>query len=107
MVKLSPESLPHESLILTEGVLMKKIYTYHEDPGHGWLEVPREMLTRLNIADKISEYSYQRGKSVFLEEDGDMGHFFTAYKERYGCDPAYISKYLDVTPIRDYASYQK
>ena len=40
-------------------------YTYHSDPGHGWL----------GIGDKISSYSYINGGKAYLEEDCDMGLF--------------------------------
>lgn len=51
--------------------------TLHEDPGHSWLEVPREELVRLGLAEKITTCSYQThdGLIVFLEEDKDL----TAY----------------------------
>ena len=48
------------------------IYT---DPGHGWLDVPRSLLHELGIAERVSSYSYQRGDSVFLEEDCDYSLF--------------------------------
>ena len=46
---------------------MKK-YFFHNDPGHGWLEVGRDEIKGL----AISGYSYQRGDRVYLEEDGDL-----------------------------------
>ena len=55
---------------------------YFTDPGHGWVKVSRKLLTKLEIADKISRYSYSRGDSVFLEEDCDLGHLFTALEQR-------------------------
>ena len=39
------------------------------DPGHGWLQVPINLLEKLNITDKISEYSYKRCSYAYLEED--------------------------------------
>ena len=63
-----------------------KIYKFHSDPGHGWLEVPREEVDRLGLAEKISRYSYQSidGKRVFLEEDCDMGVLFLALADETG-----------------------
>ena len=55
-------------------------YTFHSDPGHGWLEVPKSELVRLGVADKISTYSYQNGGMVYLEEDCDAGVFIEAKK---------------------------
>ena len=54
---------------------MKKEFYFYTDPGHGWLEVPRGLLAELGISDKVSDYSYQRGESVFLEEDCDYSLF--------------------------------
>ena len=60
---------------------MKK-YKFWNDPGHGWLEVTRKELEELNIANKISSYSYlsKDGKIVYLEEDCDAGVFIKAAK---------------------------
>ena len=55
-------------------------FYFYTDPGHGWLEVPRALLQELGIAEKISAYSYQRGETVFLEEDCDYFHFYQAMK---------------------------
>jgi hypothetical protein len=52
---------------------MKK-YTYIQDSGHGWLEVPREEITP-ELAEKISSCSYMNGQNVYLEEDCDMAEF--------------------------------
>jgi len=61
-------------------VPLKPEFYFYTDPGHGWLEVPRALLHDLGIAEKISEYSYQRGDSVFLEEDCDYFLFYQAMK---------------------------
>jgi hypothetical protein len=53
-------------------------FTFFSDPGHGWLEVPRELLHDLGIADEISQFSYQRMEKVFLEEDCDLATFTRA-----------------------------
>jgi len=57
--------------------LPKKII-YHIDPGHGWLAVKRSLIEALGIAQDISSFSYQRGDTVYLEEDSDAGCFFEA-----------------------------
>ena len=61
---------------------MNKTLTFHADPAHGWLEVTREDLDALNIAHKISRYSYASGTKVFLEEDCDAAHFIRAAGEK-------------------------
>lgn len=52
-------------------------YTFYEDPGHGWLEVPKAHIKALGIAGDISSCSYESddGKMVYLEEDCDMSIF--------------------------------
>lgn len=52
---------------------MRKTLTYHSDPGHGWLEVPRDDLTALGIKHEISACSYQDEANAYLEEDVDAG----------------------------------
>ena len=62
-------------------------YTFHTDPGHGWLEVPKAELERLGILDKISHYSYRSRLSslkaiiCYLEEDCDAATFHRAKEE--------------------------
>ena len=51
---------------------------FHSDSGHGWLAVKRGEIEKLGIADKISTFSYQKGKTVYLEEDTDLSTFKTA-----------------------------
>lgn len=52
--------------------LIKKLTLVHyTDPGHGWLKVNKSILKALNIADKISTYSYMRNKDAYLEQDSD------------------------------------
>ena len=53
-------------------------FTYYQDPGHGWLQVPRSLLHDLGIAEDISECSRQRLDDVFLEEDSDLLRFTRA-----------------------------
>lgn len=53
-------------------------YTYYCDSGHGWLAVKRVELERLGLLDKVSSYSYHKGRSVYLEEDCDLSMFLNA-----------------------------
>ena len=57
---------------------VKSKYQFYTDPGHGWLRVPYSELERLDIADKITRYSYTKGDNVFLEEDCDLSTFMKA-----------------------------
>lgn len=59
----------------TKRIKKRVLLHYFSDPGHGWLRVPRAMLTRLGIEEKITPFSYQRGQWVYLEEDCDMSRF--------------------------------
>ena len=78
-------------------------YLFHEDPGHGWLEVPIQTIKDLNLTDKITPYSYMDQHSVYLEEDCDLTTFMNTLKERgIKCNPDqdFITVYKEHTPIR-------
>jgi len=81
------------------------MYIFHTDPGHGWLAVKRTELVKLNILVKVSPYSYQRGGTVYLEEDCDASLFFKA-KEAIGETVDYRISSLENTPIRHYERFQ-
>lgn len=81
-----------------------KVYIFHQDPGHGWLAVKRKELIDLGLADCISSYSYQKGKTVYLEEDRDAPLFIDILKKK-GIEFHYRASHLEKTPIRSYASY--
>ena len=54
-----------------------------EDPAHGWLLAPRELVEELGIADQVSRYSYlSRHNIVALEEDRDAGLLLRAIEAR-------------------------
>lgn len=78
--------------------------TFHSDPGHGWLAVPKKLLRDYGVAGKISRCSYQRGDTAFLEEDGDAPVFIEA-AQAAGVKIKFVEKYEDPTPIRNYPSY--
>ena len=55
---------------------MKAIKTvFYSDPSHGWLRVPKQILSELGIEKEISSFSYMKGKYVYLEEDADLTLF--------------------------------
>jgi len=83
----------------------KTTYHYYTDPGHGWLAVKRSELDRLGIANKISPYSYQRGDTVYLEEDMDMTTFLLI-KKQMGEFVNMSEIYQENTPIRHYEQYR-
>ena len=55
----------------------EKVYPFHEDAGHGWLEVPMQYLKDLNILKDITGFSYRSidGRTAYLEEDLDASTF--------------------------------
>lgn len=84
---------------------MKPI-VYYTDPGHGWFAVKRAELAVLGILGQVSHYSYQRGRTVYLEEDCDATLYFTAHKAA-GTVPPYIEKHTDKRhPIRSYSTFR-
>lgn len=87
---------------------MKKLkLTQFSDGGHSWLAVKRKLLIKLNILEKISGYSYQKGETVYLDEDCDLAIFLKAYfKGEILCEwwnQFDIKKsYQNNSPIRSY-----
>jgi hypothetical protein len=80
-------------------------FNYYNDPGHGWVKVPRQKLIDLGILDKISSCSYQRGNQVYLEEDCDASHFVEAMKA-IGKTVEYRTFYCNKqSKIRNYWSF--
>jgi hypothetical protein len=78
---------------------------FYSDPAHGWLAVKRELLYDLGIAAKVSFYSYERGKTVYLEEDCDMPILIRALDER-GIGVQLEERHTDnLSPIRGYNHY--
>ena len=86
--------------------LMKTIKVkFYQDPGHGWIAVKRNLLQELNISHKITPYSYQKGQTVYLEEDCDA---YTFIKEMESRGVEVVPEYKttnDRSPIRSYESY--
>ena len=86
---------------------MSKVYKFYSDPGHGWIAVKMSELVRLNIHNNISGYSYVKGATVYLEEDGDATTFAEA-KKTAGEAYEWLRKNTNKnSPIRSYASYRK
>ena len=55
---------------------MRNKYTFYEDPGHGWLEIPERLV--LESGAQISKYSYRAHGNVYLEEDCDLAAYLRA-----------------------------
>ena len=85
-------------------------YTFHNDPGHGWLEVPREEAIAAGILNRISEYSYQSrdGRTLYLEEDCDAALFVEArgltsadFRDKYSDGDSFVRQLPHWMPIAD------
>lgn len=77
-------------------------FRYYQDPSHGWVAVKRDLLKQLGIEDRITPYSFQRGQTVYLEEDCDMPKFHEAAKAA-GIELNYFSVHTNKnSPIRSY-----
>lgn len=86
--------------------MMKRInLNMHTDAGHGWLACKRDLVLALGLAGSISRYSYQKGGTVYLEEDCDMPLVLRALADR-GVLVNFKEKYRDHSPIRTYAHFQ-
>lgn len=59
----------------------KATFRYIQDPGHGWLQVPRRLVHELGIEAEITRYSYVDEHNAYLEEDCDMPRFLRAFDE--------------------------
>lgn len=80
--------------------------TYYTDPGHGWFAVKRGVLTMLGMQYDVSYYSYQRGNTVYLEEDCDANLLFNKARA-LGIEIKYTEKHTDKRhPIRSYDHYR-
>ncbi len=85
-----------------------KTYKFYADPGHGWLAVKITELMELGIITQISNYSYMRGGTAYIEEDMDVSLFFNAYRDKYGVEPKHTYKHTNNrSPIRNYDGYNR
>jgi len=82
-----------------------KTYVFYEDAGHGWLAVKRKELVELGIITQVSSCSYQKGKTVYLEEDCDAPLFIQAMRTK-GVEIDYKETvHPDFSPIRKYERF--
>jgi len=80
---------------------------YHNDGGHGWYAVKRKKLETMGILNNVSGFSYERGETVYLEEDCDASLFFNALSEAEKQQIIVINSYQDRSPIRTYLRFAK
>jgi len=84
---------------------MSKKYVFHTDAGHGWLAVKRKELDELGILDKVSPYSYQKGGTVYLEEDCDASLFMDAKEAKGEKVEIRHGRECDCSAIRSYQGF--
>jgi hypothetical protein len=78
---------------------------FHSDNGHGWMAVKLNELKMFGIEDKISSYSYVKGKTAYLEEDCDAMTFIQAAKAKGITVELKEGPQRDRSPIRYFKSY--
>jgi len=66
-------------ILIHKGTMKEKIYNFHSDCGHGYLEVDVKELHDLGIYNEITHYSYINNQKVYLEEDCDASLFIEAW----------------------------
>lgn len=85
---------------------MAFVIKFYADPGHGWGAVKRKVLDQLGISDKITAYSYQKGGTVYLEEDLDLNTLVQALKAQ-GHTVEFKEKHTNrYSPIRSYDNFK-
>jgi len=86
---------------------MKLTVNVYADPGHSWAAIKRNKaieIMKIHFAD-ISNFSYQRGKTIYLEEDDDFPLFVSCAKaEKIKLDICHHHTNR-VSQIRNYASF--
>lgn len=86
----------------------KKVFKSYSDPGHGWAAVKRKLLVELGIDKEITHFSFQRGQTVYLEEDCDLSLFVKAFTAKHGEAPQFVegSYTNNQSPVRSYDRYR-
>lgn len=78
---------------------------FHSDNGHGWLAVKRKELVEMNIMKNISPWSYIKGNTIYLEEDGDAEKYLIAMEARNIKVDIISLPQKEHSPIRNYDSF--
>ena len=83
-----------------------KTLLMYEDPGHAWCKVSRHDKVFQMIAKEVSHFSHQRGESVYLEEDVDLGLYYNKLVE-LGYEIKWKYNHTDdLSRIRGYEQYR-
>ena len=78
----------------------------HSAPGHGWLAVKLSDLKMLGIEADITDFSYIKGKTAYLEEDKDAGTYIRAMKAKGINVVVRQGPERDRSPIRSFKRYE-
>ena len=81
------------------------IANYYQDARHGWIAVNLTTLRSLGLADKITQYSYEKGGTVYLEEDCDATLFKKTLEATGAKLVLFEVNHGDNSPIRNYGRY--
>jgi predicted RNase H-like nuclease len=83
------------------------VLTFHTDPGHGWLEVSKQLARQVlgGRYREISSHSYASRTAVYLEEDCDAPMFLKAAREK-GINFQIHEPFEDNNSIRQMASFR-
>jgi len=114
IVRLSAVEIITDCINLCDDALLKgdtttnneRKFKFHSDAGHGWLAVKRDLIYKLKIEHKITRFSYQKGSTVYLEEDMDMTTFINAFTAANGYKPVIMDQpSVNRSMIRSYESF--
>lgn len=85
------------------------VFTFHSDPGHGWLFVPWSVIRDVGIdTDVFTTFSYVDEKGMYLEEDVDGPMFEKLYTAATGKRVAFQDEAsFELSDIRDKQRHQK
>ena len=78
----------------------------HSDAGHGWLAVKLADLKMLGIEADITDFSYVKGKTAYLEEDKDASTYINAMKAKGINVVVRHGPPRDRSPIRSFKRYE-
>lgn len=82
-------------------------FTFHSDPGHAWLEVPKSLAIEILGLRylQISSFSYETDVALYLEEDCDAPLFLEACREK-SYFYRFHEKDVNDSPIRQMNRFQ-
>lgn len=75
----------------TKEKLCSMTFNAHFDAQHGWVAVKKGIIYQLGLTDRITSFSYEQGRTVYLEEDHDLTQFVEAFKLVTGQSPKFKS----------------